>query len=255
MRVVPAITMVLIPFVLQASAIGQLSARPQAVPFGDRGRDPDAGVRSQIRAYDLFVARGNDRAAAQAAFSAASIYERREDYVNAETWYRACYVKGQVACSKNFIDLILLKKVTINDPSAIRSFVEARAVCGSRIAREYALSMWHETPAQMPVLQEQTLEACSPVGPTDHMETNLAVAARRAQEQKRLADYYRQHPEQSSEAQERGLAAAAALVLGGLVITAAAMPASGPGSIACNKYQNNYPGAHDASVCDPLTSH
>ena len=224
--------------------------RQQAVPFGDRGGDPDAPLRTQMRAYNLFVSRRNDRAAAQAAFATASIYERREDYLNAETWYRTCYVKGQVQCSKNFIDLILLNKVTVNDQNAIRPFVEVRAVCGSHIAREYALATWHETPAQMPIVQDQTLTTCSPVGPTDRMETNLAVAARRAQEQQRLAEFYRQHPEQSPEAQAKGLATAAAILLGGLVITAAAMPASGPGSIACNKYQNHYPGAYDASVCN-----
>jgi len=178
----------------------------------------------------------------------ASIYERRQDYVNAETWYRTCYVKGQIECSKNFIDLILLNEVQVNDVNAIRPFIEARAVCGSHLAREYALAKYHETAAQLPIVPQQTITICGLAGPTDRRERDLAMEAMLAQRRQQSADYYRQHPDQTSEAKALDAAKGAALVLGALVIIAAAMPASGEGSIACNKYRNGYPG-YDSSAC------
>jgi hypothetical protein len=249
-------TLALLFLLVTIPAVSQFSRRGTPVPFGDRASSvgvQNGPLTTQTRAYERFVASGNDRAAAQAAFSVATIYERGGDYPNAASWYRTSYAKGGLGGSKGLVDLVLTNRISINKPENIRPFVEVRAICGSHIARVYVLEHWHEAPSQIPEYPNQKLTECGPVGPEDRMEPMVMNAARRAQNQQQLADFYRQHPDQDPNVEARKAAEGAALLLGALLIQGAAMPASGPGSVACNKYQNHYPGNYDGSVCDVPT--
>ena len=214
----------------------------------------DGQIAGSKRAYESFSARGNDKAAAQAAWSVASMYERQEDWVDAATWYRNSYSKGGLGGAKGFIDLMLQDKIAIDNPDSIRTLVETRAIDGSRIARNYVLAHWHETPTQIPEHPNacEKLTECGPVGLEDRMEPHVMNEARHQQTEQQWANYYRQHPNEDPKMKEQKAAEGLALVLSGVAIQAVNMPATGPGSIACNKHRNKYPDATDASVCNAL---
>ena len=250
------------PSVLKSAgrAAGQtVTQSPTTTPRTVSNRPPSSGEDRQIigakRAYDVAVTQGNDQLAAGRAVAIGMIYERKEDYPSAADWYRTGYAKGNLEGSDDLVDLVLLDKIKVENPENIRPFVEIRALCGSHIARAYVLNHWKETPQQIKEYpMDQKFTACSPVGPGDRMEANLwqqrQIAHNQRVEAQESAEYYRQHPDQDPKVKERKAAEGAAILLGALLIQGANMPATGPGSIACNRYQNHYPGANDSSVCN-----
>ncbi len=223
----------------------QNQARPSTVPAAQDNR-----IAMQRRAYDTLVARGNERGAGVAAGQLALAYDQRSDFENAAIWWRTAYSKGYEEGLSQFLNLVISKKITVSNPDGIRPLIEERAFCGSQMARVYLLEHFHETPAQLPDYAHQSIKDCVPASPDDRMDQTLMIQARRRVSQQDAAAYYRLHPEEDPAVEAQQAAAGAALLLGALIIQAAAMPATGPGSIACNKYQNGYPGATDASVCN-----
>jgi hypothetical protein len=240
---------------LEVPAFGQ---RPSPEEVAARRRagivaQQDNQIAAEKRIYDSSLARGYEKGAAIAAGQLGLLYEQREDYANAGIWWRNNYEKGGGPEGLNkFINLVLLNRITVDDPDKIRPLIEVRAFCGSQMARAYLLNHWQETPAQLPDYDyaNKSIAACGPAGPEDRMDQSLMLAARRRQYDQANAEFYRKHPEQDPKFKAQQAAEGAAIFLGALAVIAASLPASGPGSVACNKYRNGYPGANDPSVCN-----
>jgi hypothetical protein len=240
------IATVILSALLPTSGFSQLHfpARPQ------RQQDQSALIAHLQGVYEMNVARGNKRLAALYSCDIANRYKTAGEYENAATWYQKCAVNGDPKATSEIINLVLQNRITLSNPEGLHPRIEERAFCGSQMARTYLLNQWHETTAQLPKYDHKTFTDCVPAGPEDHMDQSMLIALRRRETAEANAAYYREHPDQSPEAQEQKAIEGAAILVGGLMIQAAIMPASGPGSIACNKYQNHYPGAIDPSVCN-----